>query len=78
MTVSNEITSIVISIIMQYLFKFLKIYIPDTYEEKRKKLKIFLYQLNLFFGFNIENFSIDLSSVLLEFRGVINYRNNLY
>ena len=48
---------------MQYPPKFLKIYIPDTYEEQRGKLKAFLCQLNLFFEFNTDKFQAKIKRI---------------
>ena len=40
---SEIISAPVISIIMQYSPKLLKIHVPDTYAGEKEKLKIFLY-----------------------------------
>ena len=61
---NNEIILIIILIIVQYLFKFLKFYISDTYKKQREKFKAFLYQLDLFFKFNIDKFLTDKNKVL--------------
>ena len=49
---------------MQYSPKPLKIHVPDTYAGKKGKFKAFLYQLDLFFGFNADRFSTDKDRIL--------------
>ena len=54
----------VVPTIVQYPPKPLKIHVPDTYAGERGKLKAFLCQLDLFFGFNADRFPTDKDRVL--------------
>jgi hypothetical protein len=63
-TPTHEEPNAPVPTIVQYPVKPLKIHAPDTYEGQRGKLKAFLCQLDLFFGFNVDRFPTEKDKVL--------------